>query len=46
LIIVEVFDDDTIFGSDKDKLSKKFSESMQKEFEMSMLGELNFFLGL
>ena len=46
LIIVEVYVDDIIFGSDKDKLSNKFVESMQKEFEMSMFGELNFFLGL
>jgi hypothetical protein len=38
--------DDIIFGSDDDRLSKKFSKDMQNEFEMSLLGELTFFLGL
>ena len=46
LIIVEIYVDDIIFGSDDDKLSKQFVECMQKEFEMSMLGEMKFFLGL
>ena len=46
LIIVEIYVDDIIFGSDNDQLSKLFAQSMQNEFEMSMLGELNFFLGL
>jgi hypothetical protein len=43
---VEVYVDDIIFGSDDDKMSKEFSRMMQQEFEMSLLGELNFFLGL
>ena len=46
LIIIEVYVDDIIFGSDNDRLSTKFAESMQQEFEMSMLGEMKFFLGL
>jgi hypothetical protein len=46
LIIVEIYVDDIIFGSDDNRLSKQFSESMQKEFEMSMLEEMKFFLGL
>jgi hypothetical protein len=46
LIIVEIYVDDIIFGSDDNRLSKQFVESMQKEFEMSMLGEMKFFLGL
>ena len=46
LIIVEIYVDDIIFGSDNDQLRKQFAQSMQNEFEMSMLGELNFFLGL
>jgi hypothetical protein len=46
LIIVEIYVDDIIFGSDDDRLNKEFVESMQKEFEMSMLGEMKFFLGL
>jgi hypothetical protein len=46
LIIVEIYVDDIIFRSDDDRLSKQFVESMKKEIEMSMLGEMNFFLGL
>ena len=38
--------DDIIFGSSNDNLIQGFSINMQKEFEMSMLGELFFFLGL
>jgi hypothetical protein len=38
--------DDIIFGSDDNKLSQKFSKDMHNEFKMSLLGELNFFLGL
>ena len=46
LIIIEIYVDDIIFASDDDRLSKQFAESMQKEFEMSMLGEMKFLLGL
>jgi hypothetical protein len=46
MIIIEVYVDDIIFGSDDDKLSQQFAKDMQKEFEMSLLGELKFFLGL
>ena len=38
--------DDNIFGSTKDELAHCFSSMMQTEFEMSMVGELNYFLGL
>jgi hypothetical protein len=43
---VKVYVDDIIFGSNEIKMSEFFSKKMQQEFEMSMLGELNFFLGL
>lgn len=46
MIIIEVYADDIIFRSDDDRLSQKFSKDMQKEFEMSLLGELRFSLGL
>ena len=46
MIIVVVYVDDIIFGSDLQILSVKFALEMKKEFEMSMLGELTFFLGL
>jgi len=38
--------DDIIFGSTNPKYCKSFSELMVKHFEMSMMGEMNFFLGL
>ena len=38
--------DDIIFGSNDDLLSKNFATKMQSEFEMSLLGELTYFLGL
>ena len=46
MIIVEFYVDDIIFGSDDENISKEFSKEMQIEFEMSLLGELNFFPGL
>ena len=46
LIILEVYVDDIIFGSDDNTLSQQFAPDMQKEFEMSLLGELTYFLGL
>ena len=45
MIIVVVYVDDIIFGSNIQILSIDFASEMNKEFEMSMLGELNFFLG-
>jgi hypothetical protein len=46
ILLIEVYVDDIIFGSDDDRLSHKFAKDMQNEFEMSLLGELSFFLGL
>jgi hypothetical protein len=46
ILLIEVYVDDNIFGSDDDRLSQKFAKDMQNEFEMSLLGELSFFLGL
>ena len=46
MIIIEVYVHDIIFGSDDDRMSHKFAKDMQSEFEMSLLGELTFFLGL
>ena len=44
ILLIEVYVDDIIFGSDDDKLRQKFAKDMQNEFEMSLLGELSFFL--
>jgi len=45
-IIVQIYVDNIIFGAINELLCKEFSELMQMEFEMSMMGELRFFLGL
>jgi hypothetical protein len=38
--------DDIIFGGPSHALVAKFADLMSREFEMSMMGELSFFLGL
>jgi len=43
---VQIYVDDIIFGATQDSLSEKFVAAMKDEFEMSMMGELSFFLGL
>ncbi|GJV36199.1 retrovirus-related pol polyprotein from transposon TNT 1-94 [Tanacetum coccineum] len=46
IVIVQIYVDDIIFGSTCQDLCDDFSKIMHDEFEMSMMGELNFFLGL
>ncbi|KAJ1696040.1 hypothetical protein LUZ63_012738 [Rhynchospora breviuscula] len=46
LLLVQIYVDDIIFGSTNATLAQEFSSLMSSEFEMSMMGELNFFLGL
>nr|GEU28933.1 copia protein [Tanacetum cinerariifolium] len=46
LIIVQLYVDDIIFGSTRQEMCDDFAKIMHDEFEMSMMGELNFFLGL
>ena len=45
IFICQVYVDDIIFGSPNEDFCKEFGELMSKEFEMSMIGELTFFLG-
>ena len=45
IFICQVYVDDIIFGSSNEDSCKEFGELMSKEFEMSMIGELTFFLG-
>ena len=45
-LIVQIYVDDIIFGATNQNLCKSFTESMQGEFEISMMGELKYFLGL
>jgi len=44
--LVQIYVDDIIFGATKDSLCEEFVAAMQGVFEMSMMGELSFFLGL
>jgi len=44
--LVVVYVDDIIFGGSRDEMYKTFADRMQIEFEISMIGELSFFLGL
>ncbi|GJV05779.1 retrovirus-related pol polyprotein from transposon TNT 1-94 [Tanacetum coccineum] len=44
LIIVQIYVDDIIFGSTCQDMCDEFAKIMHDEFEMSMMGELNFFL--
>ena len=46
LLIIQVYVDDIIFGATSEPLCDEFSSLMGKEFKMSMMGELTFFLGL
>ncbi|GJT96203.1 retrovirus-related pol polyprotein from transposon TNT 1-94 [Tanacetum coccineum] len=46
ILLVQIYVNDIIFGSTNLKLSKKFEKLMQSKFEMSMMVELKFFLGI
>ncbi|GJR46730.1 retrovirus-related pol polyprotein from transposon TNT 1-94 [Tanacetum coccineum] len=46
IMLIQIYVDDIIFGSMNPKYCTKFSELMVKHFEMSMMGEMKFFLGL
>jgi hypothetical protein len=46
ILIVQVYVDDIIFVGSSNSLVARFAEDMSREFEMSMMGELQFFLGL
>ncbi|WJX51852.1 hypothetical protein P8452_38016 [Trifolium repens] len=46
ILIIQIYVDDIIFGSTNATLCKNFSKLMQDEFEISMMGELKFFLGI
>jgi hypothetical protein len=43
---VQVYVDDIVFGGSSNSLVARFAVDMSREFEMSMMGELQFFLGL
>src|SRR5579859_2165350 len=45
LFVCQIYVDDIIFGSTNKSFCDEFSRIMTKRFEMSMMGELKFFLG-
>ena len=46
ILVVQIYVDDIIFGAANQRLCERFAKKMQNEFEMSMMRELAFFLGL
>ncbi|GJZ96083.1 retrovirus-related pol polyprotein from transposon TNT 1-94 [Tanacetum coccineum] len=46
ILLVQIYVDDIIFGSTKPVFAKRFEKLMKDNFEMSMIGEIKFFLGL
>nr|GEU49867.1 hypothetical protein [Tanacetum cinerariifolium] len=46
ILLVQIYVDDIIFGSTNPKLSNQFEKLMHSKFEISMIGELKFFLGI
>ena len=45
LFVCQIYVNDIIFGSTNQKSCEEFSRVMTQKFEMSMMGELNYFLG-
>ncbi|WVZ76072.1 LOW QUALITY PROTEIN: hypothetical protein U9M48_024074 [Paspalum notatum var. saurae] len=45
-LIVQIYVDDIIFSGSSHALVSSFTEQMSREFEMSLMGEFQFFLGL
>jgi hypothetical protein len=45
IFVCQIYVDDIIFGSTNETCCEEFSKVMTKRFEMSMMGELKFFLG-
>jgi hypothetical protein len=45
ILTVQVYVDDIIFGGSSHSLVARFAEDMSKQFEMSMMGELQSFSG-
>jgi hypothetical protein len=43
--VCQIYVDDIIFGSTNQNSCEEFSRVMTQKFEMSMMGELNYFLG-
>ena len=46
LFVLQIYVDDIIFGSINQAFCEEFGNMMASEFEMFMIGELSYFLGL
>ncbi|KAI3769842.1 hypothetical protein L6452_00956 [Arctium lappa] len=46
IILIQIYVDDIIFGSTSTKYCKNFANLMVSRFQMNLMGEMNFFLGL
>ena len=46
LLVAQIYVDDIVFGATSSDLTLRFVKEIKTEFEISMIGELNFFLGL
>jgi hypothetical protein len=46
LFVLQIYVDDIIFESTNQYFCEEFGKMMDNEFEMSMIGELSYFLGL
>jgi hypothetical protein len=46
ILLVQIYVDDIIFGGSSHSLVSTFQEMMEKEFHMSMMGELTFSIGI
>jgi hypothetical protein len=45
-LLVQIYVDDIIFGGSSHTLMSRFQKMIESEFQMSMMGELTFFLGI
>jgi hypothetical protein len=45
-LLVQIYVDDIIFGGSSHSLMSSFQEMMENKFQMTMIGELTFFLGI
>ena len=45
-VVPQIYVDDIVFGATNDSLAHSFVGKMKAMFEMSMVGELTYFLGL
>ena len=45
-VVAQIYVDDIVFGATNDSLAQSFADEMKAIFEMGMVSELTYFLGL